>query len=106
MSFGAFLAVILGLFIPVVFLVTLFIQSDAQVRRVGFFFGFFFVCMRSAERGGCSWPLVLLRVIRRFGGMSLDVVCLAVHATDSVLRICCYSSLIVNMNEANQNTHS
>jgi photosystem II PsbM protein len=28
-SFGAFLAVILGLFIPVVFLVTLFIQSDA-----------------------------------------------------------------------------
>ena len=37
MSFGAFLAVILGLFIPVVFLVTLFIQSDAQVRRVVFF---------------------------------------------------------------------
>eukprot|EP00316_Scyphosphaera_apsteinii_P025982 CAMPEP_0119304660 /NCGR_PEP_ID=MMETSP1333-20130426/5821_1 /TAXON_ID=418940 /ORGANISM="Scyphosphaera apsteinii, Strain RCC1455" /LENGTH=123 /DNA_ID=CAMNT_0007307579 /DNA_START=64 /DNA_END=435 /DNA_ORIENTATION=+ len=29
-SFGAFLAVILGLFIPVVFLVTLFIQSEAQ----------------------------------------------------------------------------
>jgi len=29
-QFGAFLAVILGLFIPVVFLVTLFIQSDAQ----------------------------------------------------------------------------
>lgn len=29
-NFGAFLAVILGLFIPVVFLVTLFIQSDAQ----------------------------------------------------------------------------
>ena len=29
-SFGAFLAVILGLFIPVVFLITLFIQSDAQ----------------------------------------------------------------------------
>merc|ERR1719487_1343789 len=29
-SFGAFLAVILGLFIPVVFLVTPFIQSDAQ----------------------------------------------------------------------------
>jgi photosystem II PsbM protein len=29
-SFAAFLAVILGLFIPVVFLVTLFIQSDAQ----------------------------------------------------------------------------
>ena len=32
-SFGAFLAVILGLFIPVVFLVTLFIQSEAQVRH-------------------------------------------------------------------------
>ena len=30
MSFGAFLATILGLFIPVVFLITLFIQSDAQ----------------------------------------------------------------------------
>lgn len=29
-SFAAFLAVILGLFIPVVFLVTLYIQSDAQ----------------------------------------------------------------------------
>ena len=29
-QFGAFLAVILGLFIPVVFLITLFIQSDAQ----------------------------------------------------------------------------
>merc|ERR1712216_594930 len=29
-TFGAFLAVILGLFIPVVFLVTLFIQSEAQ----------------------------------------------------------------------------
>lgn len=29
-NFGAFLAVILGLFIPVVFLTTLFIQSDAQ----------------------------------------------------------------------------
>merc|ERR1719253_30090 len=29
-SFAAFLAVILGLFIPVVFLITLFIQSDAQ----------------------------------------------------------------------------
>ena len=29
-TFGAFLAVILGTFIPVVFLVTLFIQSDAQ----------------------------------------------------------------------------
>jgi photosystem II PsbM protein len=29
-QFGAFLAVILGTFIPVVFLVTLFIQSEAQ----------------------------------------------------------------------------
>ena len=29
-SFGAFLAVILGLFIPVVFLITLYIQSEAQ----------------------------------------------------------------------------
>merc|ERR1719163_1398834 len=29
-SFAAFLAVILGLFIPVVFLVTVYIQSDAQ----------------------------------------------------------------------------
>jgi len=29
-NFGAFLAVILGLFIPVVFLVTLYIQSEAQ----------------------------------------------------------------------------
>jgi len=29
-TFGAFLAVILGLFIPVVFLITLFIQSEAQ----------------------------------------------------------------------------
>ena len=29
-SFAAFLAVILGVFIPVVFLVTLYIQSDAQ----------------------------------------------------------------------------
>ena len=29
-SFGAFLATILGLFIPVVFLITLYIQSDAQ----------------------------------------------------------------------------
>ena len=29
-SFGAFLAVILGLFIPVVFLITLHIQSEAQ----------------------------------------------------------------------------
>eukprot|EP00967_Tisochrysis_lutea_P103931 scaffold157314_cov30-Tisochrysis_lutea.AAC.3 len=29
-SFGAFLATILGLFVPVVFLVTLYIQSEAQ----------------------------------------------------------------------------
>merc|ERR1712224_980401 len=29
-QFGAFLAVILGTFIPVVFLITLFIQSEAQ----------------------------------------------------------------------------
>ena len=29
-SFGAFLAVILGLFIPVVFLITLYIESEAQ----------------------------------------------------------------------------
>ena len=29
-NFGAFLATILGLFIPVVFLVTLYIQSEAQ----------------------------------------------------------------------------
>ncbi len=29
-TFPAFLAVILGLFIPVVFLITLYIQSDAQ----------------------------------------------------------------------------
>jgi photosystem II PsbM protein len=29
-QFGAFLAVILGLFIPVVFLITVYIQSDAQ----------------------------------------------------------------------------
>ena len=29
-NFGAFLAVILGLFIPVVFLTTLYIQSEAQ----------------------------------------------------------------------------
>eukprot|EP00320_Phaeocystis_rex_P022011 CAMPEP_0119062080 /NCGR_PEP_ID=MMETSP1178-20130426/5745_1 /TAXON_ID=33656 /ORGANISM="unid sp, Strain CCMP2000" /LENGTH=134 /DNA_ID=CAMNT_0007043331 /DNA_START=15 /DNA_END=420 /DNA_ORIENTATION=- len=29
-QFGAFLAVILGTFVPVVFLITLFIQSDAQ----------------------------------------------------------------------------
>uniref|UniRef100_A0A6T7YRB7 Uncharacterized protein n=1 Tax=Prymnesium polylepis TaxID=72548 RepID=A0A6T7YRB7_9EUKA len=35
-QFGAFLAVILGLFIPVVFLVTLFIQSDAQGTAVTF----------------------------------------------------------------------
>merc|ERR1719156_377815 len=35
-SFGAFLAVILGLFIPVVFLVTLFIQSEAQGPAVTF----------------------------------------------------------------------
>ena len=35
-SFGAFLAVILGLFIPVVFLVTLFIQSDAQGTATSF----------------------------------------------------------------------
>lgn len=31
-SFGAFLATILGLFIPCVFLITLFIQSEAQAR--------------------------------------------------------------------------
>ena len=36
MSFAAFLAVILGLFIPVVFLVTLFIQSDAQGTATSF----------------------------------------------------------------------
>jgi photosystem II PsbM protein len=35
-NFGAFLAVILGLFIPVVFLVTLFIQSDAQGTATSF----------------------------------------------------------------------
>ena len=35
-SFGAFLAVILGLFIPVVFLVTLFIQSEAQGTATSF----------------------------------------------------------------------
>merc|ERR1719443_2793221 len=35
-SFGAFLAVILGLFIPVVFLITLFIQSDAQGTATSF----------------------------------------------------------------------
>ena len=35
-SFGAFLAVILGLFIPVVFLVTLYIQSDAQGPATSF----------------------------------------------------------------------
>ena len=33
MSGPAFLAVILGLGVPVVFLITLFIQSDAQVPR-------------------------------------------------------------------------
>ena len=36
MSFGAFLAVILGLFIPVVFLVTLYIQSEAQGTATSF----------------------------------------------------------------------
>jgi len=35
-SFGAFLAVILGLFIPVVFLVTLYIQSEAQGTATSF----------------------------------------------------------------------
>ena len=35
-SFGAFLATILGLFIPVVFLITLFIQSDAQANLAEF----------------------------------------------------------------------
>ena len=35
-SFGAFLATILGLFIPVVFLVTLYIQSEAQGTAVSF----------------------------------------------------------------------
>ena len=35
-SFAAFLAVILGLFIPVVFLVTLYIQSDAQGTATSF----------------------------------------------------------------------
>jgi len=35
-SFGAFLAVILGLFIPVVFLVTLYIQSEAQGTATNF----------------------------------------------------------------------
>ena len=35
-SFGAFLAVILGLFIPVAFLVTLFIQSEAQGTATSF----------------------------------------------------------------------
>lgn len=35
-NFGAFLAVILGLFIPVVFLVTLFIQSEAQGTATSF----------------------------------------------------------------------
>ena len=36
MSFAAFLAVILGLFIPVVFLVTLYIQSEAQGTATSF----------------------------------------------------------------------
>merc|ERR1719198_634015 len=35
-SFGAFLATILGLFIPVVFLVTLYIQSEAQGTATNF----------------------------------------------------------------------
>jgi photosystem II PsbM protein len=35
-SFAAFLAVILGLFIPVVFLVTLYIQSEAQGTATSF----------------------------------------------------------------------
>ena len=35
-NFGGFLAVILGLAIPVVFLITLFIQSDAQGTAVTF----------------------------------------------------------------------
>merc|ERR1712113_821791 len=35
-SFGAFLAVILGLFIPVVFLTTLYIQSEAQGTATNF----------------------------------------------------------------------
>merc|ERR1719316_1973932 len=35
-NFGAFLATILGLFIPVVFLITLFIQSDAQGTSTSF----------------------------------------------------------------------
>ena len=35
-SFAGFLAVILGAFIPVVFLVTLFIQSDAQGTATSF----------------------------------------------------------------------
>lgn len=35
-SFGAFLAVILGLFIPVVFLITLYIQSEAQGTATSF----------------------------------------------------------------------
>ena len=38
MSFAAFLAVILGLFIPVVFLVTLYIQSEAQGTATTFRF--------------------------------------------------------------------
>jgi photosystem II PsbM protein len=35
-QFGAFLAVILGLFIPVVFLITVYIQSDAQGTATSF----------------------------------------------------------------------
>lgn len=35
-NFGGFLAIILGLFIPVVFLVTLYIQSEAQGTAVSF----------------------------------------------------------------------
>ena len=35
-SFAAFLAVILGLFIPVVFLITVFIQSEAQGTATSF----------------------------------------------------------------------
>ena len=35
-QFGAFLAIILGLFIPTVFLITLFIQSEAQGTATSF----------------------------------------------------------------------
>jgi len=35
-SFGAFLAVILGLFVPVVFLITVYIQSEAQGTATSF----------------------------------------------------------------------